>query len=90
MISQLNGPPYTMKNLFMIVRKELKLFGFVVSTLIPKYSEEFYREVPKKIASGEIQYLEDAKQGLEHAGHAIRDVWQGKSRGKSVVTVGDE
>ncbi|EKM51643.1 uncharacterized protein PHACADRAFT_150208 [Phanerochaete carnosa HHB-10118-sp] len=90
MIAQLSGPAYTMKNLFMIVKKELKLFGFTINTLLPKYSEEFYREVPKKVASGEIRYLEDAKQGLKQAGDAIRDVWQGKNRGKSVVIVGEE
>ena len=90
MISQLNGSPYTMKNLFLIVRKELKLFGFIASSLMPKYNDEFYREVPQMLASGKLKYIEDAKNGLELAGHAIQDVWRGQNRGKSVVIVGTE
>ena len=79
-----------MKWLFFIVRRSLKLFGFIVSDLLPKYKDEFYQVVPGMVADGELKYIEDAKQGLEHAGDAIREVWQGKNRGKSVVIVGTE
>ncbi|GJE88548.1 NADP-dependent oxidoreductase [Phanerochaete sordida] len=90
MISQLSGAPYTMKNLFMIVRQEIKLFGFITTTLMPKYLADFYKEVPGQIARGELKYVEDRKHGLELAGEAIRDVWLGQNRGKSVVIVGEE
>jgi len=90
MISQYNSAPYALQNLMHIVRSELHLHGFVVGTHLPKYREEFYREVPAKIARGEIKYIEDAKKGLEWAGHAILDVQQGKNHGKSVVIVAEE
>ena len=61
MISQYNSAPYTLQHLMTIVRSELHLHGFVVGTLLPKYRDEFYREVPGKIARGEIRYIEDAK-----------------------------
>ena len=90
MISQMGGTQYTMKNMFMIVRKEIKLFGFIATTLMPKYLADFYKEVPAQVARGEIKYVEDRKLGLELAGEAIRDVWLGQNRGKSVVIVGEE
>ncbi|GJE91329.1 NADP-dependent oxidoreductase [Phanerochaete sordida] len=90
MISQYNSAPYTVQNLMAIVRNELHLHGFIVGSHLPKYRDEFYREVPGKIARGEIQYIEDAKKGLEWAGHAILDVQQGRNHGKSVVIVSEE
>ena len=90
MISQYNSAPYTLKNLMYIVRQELHVNGFVVETLLPKYSEDFYAEIPKMVARGEIQYLEDVKRGLEWAGHAILDVQRGKNSGKSVIIVSEE
>ena len=76
----------------MIFARELKLSGFIVNnpTLVEKYDEEFYREVPRRIASGEVRYSEDATRGLENAGHAILDVQTGKNKGKSVVVVAEE
>lgn len=90
MISQYNEKPYTMQNLMTIVRNELHVHGFIVSSYLPKYRDEFYREVPGKIARGEIKYIEDAKKGLEYAGHAILDVQRGRNHGKSVIIVAEE
>lgn len=88
MISTYNVEPPTMKNLMRIVRSELKIYGFVVSTLMRKYAEAFYAEVPKWIASKKIKYTEDIRTGLEHVGQAILDVQTGKNVGKSVIIVG--
>jgi len=90
-ISQYNGEePYPVKNLMLIVGKELKISGFLVFTLLPKYEEEFYREFPKRVASGEIKYLEDITKGLENAGQAILAVQKGVNNGKSVIQVAED
>ena len=73
-----------------IVAKEIKISGFLVFSLYPKYSQWFYEEVPQRIASGELKYIEDIKKGLEFAGHAIEDVQRGRNFGKSVVLVAEE
>ena len=87
MISTYNVDPPTMKNLMRIVRCELKVYGFIVGNLMPKYGEAFYAEVPKWIADGAIKYTEDVKIGLEQTGQAILDVQTGKNTGKSVIVV---
>ena len=86
----MNGFESKMKNLMCIIHFELKVYGFVIATLLPKYKEAFYSEVPKWIASGKVKYLEDAKKGLEHTGQAILDLLLGKSMGKSVILVGED
>ena len=90
MISQYNtqGPP--VQNLRAIVHKRLKLFGFLVTDLLPKYAEQFYSEVPRQIADGKYKYIEDIKQGLRFGGEAIYEVQAGKNRGKSVILVAEE
>lgn len=90
MISGYNEQAPPVKNLMMIVTKEIKISGFVYSSIFPKYAEAFYREVPGKIAKGEIKYIEDVKQGLRYAGEAIHEVQAGKNKGKSVVQVANE
>ncbi|EKM48728.1 uncharacterized protein PHACADRAFT_202476 [Phanerochaete carnosa HHB-10118-sp] len=90
MISQYNAAPYTLKNLMAIVGNSLHVHGVLIMQLLPKYRDEFYREVPGKVARGEIKYIEDAKRGLEWAGHAISDVQRGKNHGKSVIIVNEE
>ncbi|CAL1711894.1 unnamed protein product [Somion occarium] len=90
MISVYNTEPYPIKNLMNVVSKEIKLYGFLVFSLHEKYEEEFYREWPKRVASGEIKYTEDAKQGLKETGQAIYEVQKGLNKGKSVIVVSSE
>ena len=90
MISGYNGQAQPVNNLMMIVAKELQINGFLVFSLLPKYAEEFYREVPARIAAGEFKFIEDVKKGLEFAGHAIYEVQAGKNPGKSVIQVAEE
>ncbi|KAL6298349.1 alcohol dehydrogenase [Sparassis latifolia] len=89
-ISEYNGqPPYAVKNLSLIVGKQLKISGFIVFNLLAKYGQQFYAEIPKRVASGEIKYLEDATRGLENAGQAILDVQKGLNKGKKVIVVAE-
>ncbi|EKM53341.1 uncharacterized protein PHACADRAFT_259646 [Phanerochaete carnosa HHB-10118-sp] len=89
-ITGYNGEGTPVKNMAVVFGKEITLYGFLVFSLLPKYEDEFYREIPARVAKGEFKYIEDAKKGLEWAGHAILDVQQGKNHGKSVVIVAEE
>ena len=75
------------KNLPMIVAHDLKIFGFIVSTLAHKYEEQFYQEVPKLIASGMIKYKEDVRKGLQHTCQTLLDVLTGANTGKAVISL---
>ena len=66
------------------------MYGFVVSSLIPKYRAEFLRTFPARVASGEIKYKEHVTRGLERAGEALLDVLVGRNFGKSVLVLADE
>ncbi|KAF9016221.1 NAD(P)-binding protein [Hymenopellis radicata] len=55
-----------------------------------KWNDEFYRVIPKKLASGEIKYKEEITKGLEGAGEAIRKIQAGENLAKSVIVVADE
>ncbi|KAH7885193.1 hypothetical protein F5I97DRAFT_1345664 [Phlebopus sp. FC_14] len=73
-----------------IVVKQLKITGVVVVALLPKYEEDFYKEIPALIATGELKFKEDITQGLEGAGEAILSVLQGTNDGKKIVVVAEE
>ncbi|OCH96220.1 NAD-P-binding protein [Obba rivulosa] len=91
MISQYNTQdPYPLKNLTSIVSKQLKFYGFIVSSLHGKYGTQFYQELPRRVAAGEIKYQEDITHGLEKVGEAILDVMTGKNKGKKVILVADD
>jgi NADPH-dependent curcumin reductase CurA len=91
MISGYNNEPYHIKNLSRIYINSLSIFGIMVYELGPKYIEQFYSEIPRKLKSGEIKYLEDKEMGgLERMGEAIVDVQKGLNFGKKVVIVSEE
>jgi NADPH-dependent curcumin reductase CurA len=78
------------KNIGQIVGKQLKISGFIWSSLASKYEAKFYEEMPLKVARGEIKYQEDRTIGLEHVGEAILAVLTGKNTGKSVIVAAEE
>ncbi|KAI0788286.1 NAD(P)-binding protein [Fomes fomentarius] len=82
--------PYNVKNLQNLVWREVTFHGFLTTSLMDKYEDEFFRTVPARIASGEIKYKEHRVRGLENAGQAIVDVQNGKNFGKMVVVVAEE
>ena len=79
-----------MKNLQLLLWKEIHLYGFLVFTLARKHAEAFFRDMPKQVASGEIKYKEHIVRGLENAGEGILDVQSGKNFGKCVIVVADD
>ncbi|KAJ3772093.1 alcohol dehydrogenase [Lentinula raphanica] len=90
-ISQYNSKDgVNMKNLDQIYARRITLYGFLIFDLAPKWEEEFYKVIPKKLASGEIKFREDITFGLENSGQAIRDVQIGTNTGKKVIVVAQE
>jgi len=90
MISTYHGAaPYPFKNMMMMVTKQQQINGFI-AILEPEDLEAFQREIPPKVARGEIIYVESITHGLENAVEALLDVLTGKSMGKSVVLVAEE
>jgi NADPH-dependent curcumin reductase CurA len=90
MISEVYKQAPPVKNLFLIVTKEITLHGFIMTSLINKYAERFYTEAPVLIADGTIKYEEERSMGLHTVGHAIRAVLSGENKGKSVVIITEE
>ena len=82
--------PYNVKNLQLILWRELTFHGFLVFRLEAKYADEFFRTFPARVASGEIKFKEHVERGLEHGPQAIVDVHLGKNFGKSVLVISDE
>lgn len=52
--------------------------GIIVSNLEGKHGAVFYGDIPTKVASGEIKYLECTKRGLEKTSELLLDVLTGK------------
>lgn len=73
-----------------IVSRQIKMYGFIVWNLADKYEEQFYKEVPERIANGAFKLKEDLKYSLEKTIEAILDVQTGRNNGKSVIIVAQE
>ncbi|XP_027120037.1 2-alkenal reductase (NADP(+)-dependent) [Coffea arabica] len=87
MISQYNlEQPEGVQNLFCIVRKGIRMEGFLVFHhyhLYPKFLEMI---IPQ-IKEGKITYVEDIAEGLENAPSSLIGLFSGLNIGKQVVSV---
>lgn len=93
MISQFhNANDRGIRNLILIVRKRLKLQGFIIfdHTQDENFNREFYSKVPTWIANGELKIKEDVTKGLEQAAEAIAGIFKGQNFGKAVVQIADD
>ena len=93
MMSQYVKPDsHGIRNLMLIVVKRIKMQGFISSDKLqdPSFAPEFYANVPKWIASGELKVKEDVTKGLEKAAEALVGMFEGKNFGKAVVQIADE
>uniref|UniRef100_UPI0031B8B3CB Ene-reductase 1 n=1 Tax=Cyclocybe aegerita TaxID=1973307 RepID=UPI0031B8B3CB len=90
MISGYNSGGAPVRNIFHVIGKSITMTGFIVSRIEPKYSAEFYKEVPAKVASGELKYREHVYNGLEKLGDVILAVQKGENKAKAVVHVADD
>ncbi|KAJ3517329.1 hypothetical protein NLJ89_g582 [Agrocybe chaxingu] len=90
MISGYNSGGAPVRNIFLVIGKSITMTGFIVSRIEHKYNEQFYKEVPAKVASGELKYREHVYNGLEKLGDVILAVQKGENKAKAVVHVADD
>ncbi|KAJ7582175.1 alcohol dehydrogenase [Mycena floridula] len=82
-----NGLP--IKNIGLIIYKQINLYGHFILGLEEKYHEAFEREMPLLFKNGTLKYSEHITKGLGSAGEAILAQQQGLNNGKSIVTVAE-
>lgn len=71
-----------------ILRKRIKVQGFIIFDDYGHRYGEFQRDMSQWIAEGRIQYREERVDGLENAPEAFFGLLQGRNFGKLVIRVG--
>ena len=72
-----------------VVRKRLKIQGFIVSDQWQRFGE--YRAMAAPLVrSGELKYREDIVEGLDRAPEAFIGLLNGRNFGKLVVKLDDD
>jgi len=90
MIAEYNDPtPRPGPNLGAVVRKRLKIQGFIVSDQRHRQAE-FRATVAPLVKSGRLKYREDIVDGLDHAPDAFIGLLQGRNFGKLLVRLSDD
>lgn len=90
MISQYDLAPeerYGVKNLFQIVAKQIKMQGFIVTTLAAGMEADFARDMGQWVQDGKVKVVEHITVGLENIGAAFTSMMRGGNLGKAVVKV---
>ncbi|KAN0066577.1 hypothetical protein ACQY0O_000671 [Thecaphora frezii] len=75
------------RNLFKIVSREIKYQGFLVSSFLAKWMDQFLTEVPQWIAEGKIKVKEDVTFGVWGAEDAFLRLFTGDNEGKVAVLI---
>ena len=90
MIAEYNDQtPRPGPNLGAVVRKRLKIQGFIVSDQRHR-QPEFRATVAPLVKSGQIKYREDIVDGLDNAPEAFIGLLQGKNFGKLLIRLSDD
>jgi len=76
--------------MFEIVGKQISMNGFLCNTLMERWGEPFFEEMPRLVREGKIKYQEDRSYGLDKVGDAFIEVQTGKNHGKKVVIVAED
>jgi NADPH-dependent curcumin reductase CurA len=71
-----------------ILRKRIKIQGFIIFDDYGHRYNEFYKEMSTWFSEGRIKYLEEVVVGLENAPEAFMGLLEGKNFGKLVIRVG--
>ena len=70
------------------------LIFFSIESDVPKdvegHQDAFLREVAPQVASGEVKYREDIRQGLESVPACFAEMLRGDNFGKMLVQVGTD
>jgi NADPH-dependent curcumin reductase CurA len=90
MIAEYNDTsPRPGPNLAAVVRKRIKIQGFIVSDQRQRYGE-FQAMAAPLVRAGQLKYREDIVDGLEHAPEAFIGLLQGKNFGKLLIRLADD
>ncbi|RVW74706.1 2-alkenal reductase (NADP(+)-dependent) [Vitis vinifera] len=87
MISQYNlDKPVGVYNLMNIIKKQIKMQGFVAGSYFHLYPK-FLEMILPHVKEGKVVYVEDIAEGLESAPQALIGLFSGRNVGKQVVLV---
>jgi NADPH-dependent curcumin reductase CurA len=90
MVSEYNDPtPRPGPNLMSVVRKRLKIQGFIVGDH-RQHAAEFQALAAPLVKSGQLKYREDIVEGLDNAPAAFIGLLQGKNFGKLLIRLADD
>ncbi|KAF3916055.1 Zeta-crystallin [Orbilia brochopaga] len=93
MISQYNRKEgeeaYPLRNLMEIVKKQLKIQGFIVGDIAAKYAKQFQEDVQKWLHDGSITYQEDVTVGIDNEAEGFVKMLRGENFGKAVIKYAD-
>ena len=90
MISQYNSTtPYGLKNTMMIVGKQLKMQGFIISSQLadPAFMKRFVGDMVTWFKDGKLKYSINRVVGVENAPSAFVSMLKGGNVGKQVVEI---
>ena len=93
MISEYNASSpeerYGVRNLSNVVKKRLKMQGFVVGDpdFGPKYAVEHQKNVAKWIHDGSFKVQQSVTEGIDHAVGGLLGMLKGENFGKAVLTI---
>ena len=76
-------------NLGAVIRKRIRIQGFIVSDQRQRYGE-FRATVAPLVRAGQLKYREDVVLGLEQAPEAFIGLLQGRNFGKLLVRLADD
>ncbi|QSX73987.1 NADP-dependent oxidoreductase [Lysobacter arenosi] len=83
------GPDRLPLLLGLVLRKRIRLQGFIILDHYADGFAPFYREMSAWVAAGKVKLREDIVDGLENAPAAFMGLLEGKNFGKLVVHVAD-
>ncbi len=83
------GPDRTPALLLTLLRKRLKVQGFIISDHFGPELRNFLTDMSGWLAQGRIRYREDVVQGLENAPEAFIGLLAGRNFGKLIVKLAD-
>lgn len=85
-----DGSPRPLYNLnFNMIVKRIKIAGFIVTDLIPKWIADFQKDMIPWITAGKIKAIEDVRGPIDTAPEYFVGMLRGANKGKAVVKVSE-
>jgi hypothetical protein len=85
--SEAVGPDRLPATLMHILRRRIKVEGFIILDHYAEYFDTFYADMSKWLTDGSIAYREHVTEGIENTAQAFLDMLEGRNFGKAVVRV---